>query len=407
LSFNLLILKVDGSAEDAAAFCSIRAKISLIQRFLVGCQPQRRMTYTLRAWFFLIWLAEAKMNQSVKLYRGDSTKISRFSMDHADKLSLYGPGIYLTTNKKVAEEYTRKGMPEILLTIKKHPKHEKLLSKHCTQSGVLWFDKNNAEKLIAYYKDQAEQSYLKHLWQVFEEKHTESFATFKQKHSKKARLAIESSSSMLLLQRSVRLNEPFFPYFKITNNSHFSQISTFEFDPEFIRSKILDISRPITDVRVLKILFDRAIQKNVIKTICPRVVSSTLAIRNDNDFSCTVPSKKYSRQNITFKMFCDAMRFIIPCGAYDRKLYKIKSDTENQSNNIQGKYLILPDSVFRFNCPILISKFKYLGYKGYKYGGGTISNSDVHHDAYSIWDEHCVNAARTQIENVGMKIFQC
>lgn len=45
----------------------------------------------------------------IKLYRGDFEKIDTFKVKKTDKRCLYGPGIYLTTDEKVANTYRTKG----------------------------------------------------------------------------------------------------------------------------------------------------------------------------------------------------------------------------------------------------------------------------------------------------------
>ena len=45
----------------------------------------------------------------LELYRGDSSKIKEFDFDKTNKHCLFGQGIYLTNNKKIAESYREKG----------------------------------------------------------------------------------------------------------------------------------------------------------------------------------------------------------------------------------------------------------------------------------------------------------
>lgn len=48
----------------------------------------------------------------VTLYRGDSTSVARFSVEHTSSEGLVGRGIYLSTSKDVAREFTVKGHPD-------------------------------------------------------------------------------------------------------------------------------------------------------------------------------------------------------------------------------------------------------------------------------------------------------
>jgi hypothetical protein len=45
----------------------------------------------------------------VTLYRGDSEKIAQYDIQQTDALALFGQGIYLTDNKRVANDYKSKG----------------------------------------------------------------------------------------------------------------------------------------------------------------------------------------------------------------------------------------------------------------------------------------------------------
>lgn len=45
----------------------------------------------------------------VRLYRGDSTEIKRFTTEKGDPMALFGQGIYLTDSKRVANDYMAKG----------------------------------------------------------------------------------------------------------------------------------------------------------------------------------------------------------------------------------------------------------------------------------------------------------
>lgn len=47
---------------------------------------------------------------TICLYRGDSSKIEEFDVKRTDKYCLVGPGIYLTDNKDIAESYRTKGL---------------------------------------------------------------------------------------------------------------------------------------------------------------------------------------------------------------------------------------------------------------------------------------------------------
>lgn len=57
----------------------------------------------------LIWEAYTKTNDVMVLYRGDSSNIKTQSLDKADPLALFGQGIYLTNNKRIANDYKSKG----------------------------------------------------------------------------------------------------------------------------------------------------------------------------------------------------------------------------------------------------------------------------------------------------------
>ena len=53
-------------------------------------------------------------DNTITLYRGDSSIIQQFSVDASDDMALFGIGIYLTDNKTIAADYTLKSSQHVL-----------------------------------------------------------------------------------------------------------------------------------------------------------------------------------------------------------------------------------------------------------------------------------------------------
>ncbi len=53
-------------------------------------------------------------DQNVLLYRGDSNHVESFNIEQTDPWALFGMGIYLTDNKIVATDYTKKGSDDVV-----------------------------------------------------------------------------------------------------------------------------------------------------------------------------------------------------------------------------------------------------------------------------------------------------
>jgi hypothetical protein len=75
----------------------------------------------------------------MRLYRGDSTQINRFDSEKTSLFSLFGAGIYLTDNRRVAGDYTTKGGDADVLF--------RFSSRKLTKQGVLdyWLNKQAAK----------------------------------------------------------------------------------------------------------------------------------------------------------------------------------------------------------------------------------------------------------------------
>jgi len=59
---------------------------------------------------------ELKSEQSLKLYRGDSSNIEKFDIDMTDDMGLFGIGMYLTDDPTVAKDYTLKQSEHVIYT---------------------------------------------------------------------------------------------------------------------------------------------------------------------------------------------------------------------------------------------------------------------------------------------------
>lgn len=70
--------------------------------------------------------------ETIRLYRGDHTKINEFNVSRTNKRCLVGPGIYLTNNYSIAESYRLK-----------NGKHSRIYGSHTEKTVILKSVKTN------------------------------------------------------------------------------------------------------------------------------------------------------------------------------------------------------------------------------------------------------------------------
>lgn len=74
----------------------------------------------------------------LRLYRGDSAKITEFSFNRTNKYCLFGPGIYLTDNVDVAHSYRTKGAKYKDYRDDVSGKNTWFTLRGCTKEDVYW-----------------------------------------------------------------------------------------------------------------------------------------------------------------------------------------------------------------------------------------------------------------------------
>lgn len=144
-------------------------------------------------------------------------------------------------------------------------------------------------------------------------------------------------------------------------------VSVFEFDEQELSQQVLNLSRPITDRRVLKWLYFHGFPNQTWNINIPFV-------RYVKEMENVIIAASTSRDIATeLKKIHEILRF-----------YKIPiKDDGVQMKNTKHKNLIMSD---------FIAAMKGFGFKGFEYAGGSYTKSEVNHRAFSLWDEQYVNA---------------
>jgi hypothetical protein len=142
----------------------------------------------------LIWEAYTKTNDVMVLYRGDSSNIKTQSLDKADTKALFGQGIYLTNNKRIANDYKSKGGKPIFSLAGAKTKQEvidyyiKILAGYIDENGndIHPFDLSRKE-LPPFVDDPIRLKRLEFARQKWE----------KEKHKYEIRIGVDKSGKIL------------------------------------------------------------------------------------------------------------------------------------------------------------------------------------------------------------------
>lgn len=78
-------------------------------------------------------IVEDSENNFLTLYRGDSSDIGTHSLDKGDVDALFGQGIYLTSNKRIAGDYKLKGSQDVIFRSNGFKTKEKVIEQYISR----------------------------------------------------------------------------------------------------------------------------------------------------------------------------------------------------------------------------------------------------------------------------------
>jgi hypothetical protein len=276
-----------------------------------------------------------------RLYRGDSSKIEHFNVGATALTNLFGQGIYLTDNKRVAGDYTSKGSTDQVIF--------RLSGRKLTRQDVIdTFVRQIARKLdadgvdhgkeIAYwsrdvpYSDGGDFSTVTNDLRHRERAQRIAFATEKwQQMAKKYEVRVKLDGTGVIQRKSQKTN---IAVFDVPER----YLAAFLPADEEIPTKVLD-----TLIWVLTKYDDRATARDV-----------------EN----YVKQQKWEGETPSFRMIYTSITIDSP----------LVSEGEAQS--------------------AFIDYLQHLGYKGIEYVGGVSMGGGYRHRAYSAWDADVINSYR-------------
>ena len=346
-------------------------------------------------------------NGTRTLYRGDASKIESFDSEITRRSigqSLFGMGIYLTDNPRVALDYTVKGA-----------------YRRDGSGTVVVHDEDTLEDAIRFYLNKVmvrELGWVEHRdklkdqwfwkWQEMmrgtsrpdaprtwaKEEPSEEWLAYKAKEDgfqEEFRTAIKTEMAKFLKkakaiykQRKLRVFQDTSGKWSVMSDQHEGALSTFEVPEEYLRAT-LHGDRPLTD-RELKIIREYVYQ----------ITKGTglMDLRNKNyEFGGAFDDWiELFRKEGTIYAWHDTL---------------VGGEGKNPSldqlwNGTHGGY-----TVFNTHMDDFIAHMKSHGYHGIEYDGGTRLGANVRggggirHQSFVLWDDAYVNSCR--VENAGVE----
>jgi hypothetical protein len=343
---------------------------------------------------FHTFINEAVDNKII-LYRGDSTYIDNFNYEKFEATAIYGLGLYLTDNKRVAYTYTLKGDNSSVVT-EVFPSSEKqrdaelcfviekllnevngtnisddelydifktlsiyefgygkeLIERYKQGDKLFWMRKDLADKLTPEEREEK----IKDGGYISNSNMEERIKKLEDVH-KKYDILINKA---LTYYKTVRKNYDFLydgneGWRVVSKEKNVGHISEFSVNPEVINN-CYNANTPMSDeiISILRKMVNRYLKSEKMKNYL----------------------KKHYYYKYNFKYF---MSYI--------------TDHQNK-NNITLANFLYENSVFRNkdthfepkDWNYFISEMKNLGYKGIVYDGGEHLNSPIKHKAYVMWN---------------------
>lgn len=289
---------------------------------------------------------------NMSLFRGDSKQIKRFSMQRVANNSLVGKGIYLTNSIEVAHSY--RGKADKKANYKKNS-----IGRIVHSSSNLYISRESRTKeAFVEFVRQHHQAQTKTGTKV-PEQHTKEWAKLVQEVKPVWNLLLNDKHPSLeltegFLSRRSRAFVTSHWESLIIKEREPGYITQFDFDRKDFESKMLDVSMPITDRRVLKVLYY-------------------------GDYGYRNPLKEYP-----FHKFCKDMETsFISDGCNVEHMAKLEK-SHGKQNIHKRNIILLYENMF-------VKDLKALGYKGFEYSGGSYTSGVDLHRAFSVWDEDYVN----------------
>jgi hypothetical protein len=344
---------------------------------------------------FLIFINEA-IEKKIILYRGDSTYIDKFNYEKFEDTAIYGLGLYLTDNKRVAYTYTLKGdnssiVTEIFPSSEKQKDAElcfvieKLLNQ-VNETNIPdeeLYDIFNTLKVYeyGYGKDMIER--YKHGDKLFwmDKEKADKMSFEERKESIK-----EYDFLISNIKNNIKKLEEVHKRYDVLINKTLTYYETVKKQFDFLYDggegwKVIHKEKNVGHVS--EFLVDQAvIEKCYIANIPMTDEIISILRRTINRY---IKSEKIAEYLKNYYFFVDRFNF---------KYFMTNISDYHNKDNITLSNFLYDNSVFRNrdthfetnDWNYFKSEMKKLGYKGIIYDGGEHLNSPIKHKAYVIWD---------------------
>ncbi len=331
-------------------------------------------------------------SENVLLYRGDNAHVDHFSFDKTDDFALFGRGIYLTDNKTIATDYTKKGGEPIFPRKERDAKTFKSKSQ-LIRSYVIDLIYNEldfrkvAQKIRGdiqdqFYASDKNEKLPEDYWKnLLKQETKKEFAEY----LKKAISIWKQRKKGFVIFKDTLGNISFH---RKDNNA---SISVFSFPQSYI-DKTLDGEAPLGDREL-----------NVMRQILIDVNDK----QGKEDFSERVwdlrsnKSERSERPYLTFDNFVNDFKLHGARYAWSDDTHGASGQNPSFDFLFNGTH---SGQIWRDHFGEMLSKFKQLGYVGFNYKGGERMGEHIRggggikHKAYSFWDADYVNSVRLDSE---------
>jgi len=336
------------------------------------------------------------IDNKIILYRGDSTYIDKFNFERFEETAIYGLGLYLTDNKRVAYTYTLKG-DNSSVVVEIFPSSEK--QKDAELCFVI-------EKLLNEVNDTNISDDVLH--DIFDTLKVNEYGYRKDmidRYKKGDRLfwmRKDIADKLSPEKREEEIKEGDFFVDSIKDN-----IKKLE---DIHKKYDVFINKALAYYKTVKNKYDFLYDGNegwrvISKEKNVGHISEFLVDQNviDNCYNANIPMSdeilSILRKMVNRYLKSEKIQNYLKIHYYYVKRYNFKSflsyitDHQNK-NNITLANFLYENSVFRNkethfetkDWNYFITEMKNLGYRGIVYDGGEHLNSPIKHKAYVIWD---------------------
>lgn len=342
------------------------------------------------------FIYESLEPDKIKLYRGDSSAITKFDADKFDSKAIYGPGLYLTDNPRVAFTYTLKGDHSSIITRDIYASSNK--QKHAILCFIIEHLVNQVNE-TNFTNDELHDVYeMLHIYEYgygkeFIERYTqgdklfwlskEYVSTFTDE--KRSEYEGDIINQKQRLEKNIsKLNDIHkkFDKYIIKATAYFQEHRN-EYDFLYDGEESWDvIYKPKNQGKISEF------------TVDSDIINKCYDANKPMDAEVISILRKMVNHWLRSQKMTEYAKIYHWEKGNNFKYYLASISGYQDKNNVTLAKFLYNNSKFRTNIShlekddwnVLISGLKSLGYRGIVYNGGEHLNSPIKHRAYVIWD---------------------